>query len=118
MVDYRSAGVDREEGYKTVSSIKEHSRRTKTDGVLSSLGSFAALYELKDYIESIGTLMFSLKKCTTFAVSFTLIISKQEEAPSYPEEKGFVIYVPTHSGFKRGDLVRVKLKKTGELPKT
>ena len=46
MIDYRSAGVDREEGYKTVSSIKEHSARTKTDGVLSSLGGFAALFEL------------------------------------------------------------------------
>ena len=47
-----------------------------------------------------------------------MIYSKQEEAPGYPEEEGFVIYAPTHSGFKRGDLVRVKLKKTGKFPKT
>lgn len=53
MFDYRGAGVDREEGYKTVASIKEHSKRTATDGVLSSSGGFAALYELKNYKEPV-----------------------------------------------------------------
>lgn len=46
-----------------------------------------------------------------------MIYSKQEEAPGYPEEEGFVICVPTNSGFKRGDHVRVKLKKTGNYQK-
>ena len=53
MLDYRSAGVNKEEGYKTVSLLKEHSKRTSTDGVLSSLGGFAALYELKNYKEPV-----------------------------------------------------------------
>ena len=53
MFDYRSAGVDREEGYKTVASIREHAKRTSNDRVLSSLGSFSALYELKDYMEPV-----------------------------------------------------------------
>ena len=53
MIDYSSAGVDREEGYKTVASIKEHSKRTSNDSVLSSLGGFAALYELKNYNEPV-----------------------------------------------------------------
>ena len=53
MIDYRGAGVDRDEGYKTVASIKEHSKRTTTDGVISSLGGFASLYELKNYKEPV-----------------------------------------------------------------
>lgn len=53
MLDYRSAGVNKEEGYKTVSLLKEYSKRTSTDGVLSSLGGFAALYELKNYKEPV-----------------------------------------------------------------
>ena len=49
MIDYRSAGVNKEEGYKTVASIKEYAKKTATDGVLSSLGGFAALSdEFKD----------------------------------------------------------------------
>lgn len=53
MIDYRSAGVNKEEGYKTVSLLKEHSKRTSTDGVLSSLGGFAALFELTNYKEPV-----------------------------------------------------------------
>ncbi|MDA3940099.1 MAG: phosphoribosylformylglycinamidine cyclo-ligase [Spirochaetia bacterium] len=53
MIDYRSSGVNRDEGYRTVASIKEHSKRTSTDGVLSTLGGFAALFELKDYKEPV-----------------------------------------------------------------
>lgn len=53
MIDYRSAGVNKEEGYKTVASIKEYTKKTATDGVLSSLGGFASLYELKNYSEPV-----------------------------------------------------------------
>jgi len=53
MIDYKSAGVDKEEGYKTVASIKEYAKKTATEGVLSSLGGFAALYELKNYREPV-----------------------------------------------------------------
>ncbi len=53
MIDYSSAGVSKEEGYRTVSLLKDHSKRTATDGVLSSLGGFAALYELKSYKEPV-----------------------------------------------------------------
>jgi len=53
MIDYKSAGVNKEEGYKTVASIKEYAKKTATDGVLSSLGGFASLYELKNYREPV-----------------------------------------------------------------
>jgi len=53
MIDYKSAGVNKEEGYKTVSSIKGYAKQTSTDGVLSSLGGFASLYELKNYKEPV-----------------------------------------------------------------
>jgi len=53
MIDYSSAGVNKEEGYRTVSLLKDHSKRTATDGVLSTLGGFAALYELKNYKEPV-----------------------------------------------------------------
>ncbi len=53
MIDYKSAGVDKEEGYRTVSSIKKYAKKTSTPGVLSSLGGFASLYELKNYMEPV-----------------------------------------------------------------
>ena len=53
MIDYRSAGVNKEEGYKTVASIKEYAKKTSTEGVLSSLGGFASLFELKNYREPV-----------------------------------------------------------------
>ena len=53
MIDYKSAGVNKEEGYKTVASIKGYAKKTATDGVLSSLGGFASLYELKNYKEPV-----------------------------------------------------------------
>ena len=45
--------MDKEEGYKTVASIKEYAKKTVTDGVLSSLGGFASLYELNNYKEPV-----------------------------------------------------------------
>ncbi|MCD6397009.1 MAG: phosphoribosylformylglycinamidine cyclo-ligase [Spirochaetaceae bacterium] len=53
MIDYKSAGVNKEEGYKTVASIKGYAKKTATDGVLSSLGGFASLYELKNFKEPV-----------------------------------------------------------------
>ena len=46
MEDYKKAGVNIEEGYKTVKQIKEMTKRTHIPGVLNSLGSFAGLFEL------------------------------------------------------------------------
>lgn len=48
-LSYKDSGVDKEEGYKTVDKIKAMSKKTYTDNVLSGIGSFAALYELKNY---------------------------------------------------------------------
>jgi phosphoribosylformylglycinamidine cyclo-ligase len=49
--DYRSAGVNREEGYRTVSMIKKSCERTRKedDGVLSGPGGFGSLYALGSY---------------------------------------------------------------------
>ncbi|MFA9397552.1 MAG: phosphoribosylformylglycinamidine cyclo-ligase [Clostridiaceae bacterium] len=49
MVNYKEAGVNIEEGYKTVGLIKEYAKETYDENVLNGLGSFAALYALKDY---------------------------------------------------------------------
>ncbi len=43
---YESAGVNKQEGYKEVSLIKEFISRTYTKGVLSDLGGFSGLFEL------------------------------------------------------------------------
>ncbi|ADK82222.1 phosphoribosylformylglycinamidine cyclo-ligase [Sediminispirochaeta smaragdinae] len=47
-IDYRKAGVDREEGYRTVSLIRESCDRTRQDGdgVLAGLGSFGSLFAM------------------------------------------------------------------------
>ena len=46
---YKSAGVDKEEGYKTVDKIKSAVAETHNKNVLSGLGSFGAFYEIAGY---------------------------------------------------------------------
>ena len=49
MITYKEAGVDKEEGYKSVDLIKEAAASTHIPGVLNDLGSFASLFELTGY---------------------------------------------------------------------
>ena len=46
---YKSAGVDKEEGYKTVDKIKMAVAETHNENVLNSLGSFGAFYQIGGY---------------------------------------------------------------------
>ena len=46
---YKSAGVDKEEGYKTVDKIKTAVAGTHNPNVLNNLGSFGAFYEITGY---------------------------------------------------------------------
>jgi phosphoribosylformylglycinamidine cyclo-ligase len=46
---YKSAGVDKEEGYKTVDKIKAAVAETHNKNVLNNLGSFGAFYEISGY---------------------------------------------------------------------
>lgn len=46
---YKSAGVDKEEGYKTVDKIKTAVAETHNKNVLNNLGSFGAFYEIGKY---------------------------------------------------------------------
>ncbi|WP_027377574.1 phosphoribosylformylglycinamidine cyclo-ligase [Kaistella palustris] len=46
---YKSAGVDKEEGYKTVDKIKNAVAQTHNKYVLNNLGSFGAFYEIGGY---------------------------------------------------------------------
>ena len=46
---YKSAGVDKEEGYKTVDKIKSAVAGTHNKNVLNNLGSFGAFYEIAGY---------------------------------------------------------------------
>jgi len=46
---YKSAGVDKEEGYKTVDKIKSAVAETHNKSVLNNLGSFGAFYEIAGY---------------------------------------------------------------------
>ncbi|MBE6827934.1 MAG: phosphoribosylformylglycinamidine cyclo-ligase, partial [Ruminococcaceae bacterium] len=43
---YAAAGVDITAGYKSVELMKEHIKRTVTDGVMSGIGGFGGLFEL------------------------------------------------------------------------
>ena len=49
MSTYKSAGVNKEEGYKTVDLIKPFVKKTYNKNVLTELGQFGALYELGSY---------------------------------------------------------------------
>lgn len=54
MLDYKSSGVDIEEGYRSVEKIKAHAARTMNSLVLSSIGAFAGMMEIpKGYTEPV-----------------------------------------------------------------
>lgn len=48
MITYKEAGVNIEEGYKSVKLIKEYAARTMSNYVLNGLGSFAGMVELPE----------------------------------------------------------------------
>lgn len=79
MITYKSAGVDKEEGYKSVGLIKDMVKRTYSKNVLTELGSFGALYELGKYnnpvlvsgTDGVGTklkIAFELNKYNTIGI--------------------------------------------------
>ena len=49
MINYKDAGVDIKEGYRTVDLIKKHAAKTMIPGVINNLGSFAGMFELTGY---------------------------------------------------------------------
>ncbi len=49
MTTYKQAGVDKEEGYRTVQNIKDSVASTHNPNVLNGIGSFGAFYRLQDY---------------------------------------------------------------------
>lgn len=48
---YKAAGVDVEAGYKSVSLMKEHVKKTFTDGVLSNIGGFGGLFQIDNSMQ-------------------------------------------------------------------
>ena len=50
-MDYKSAGVDIEAGYKSVELMKEHVGKTIRPEVLGSLGGFSGAFSLKKYMQ-------------------------------------------------------------------
>ena len=49
MINYKDAGVDIKEGYRTVDLIKGHAAKTMIPGVINNIGSFAGMFELQGY---------------------------------------------------------------------
>jgi phosphoribosylformylglycinamidine cyclo-ligase len=49
-MDYKEAGVNIEEGYRAVDKYRELSAQTANRAVLNSIGSFAGLYTLKEFL--------------------------------------------------------------------
>ena len=48
MLTYKEAGVNIEEGYRSVKLIKEYAKKTMSEYVLNGLGSFAGMVELPE----------------------------------------------------------------------
>ena len=46
IMDYKTAGVDIEAGYKSVELMKEHVKRTMREEVLGGLGGFSGAFSL------------------------------------------------------------------------
>lgn len=79
MISYKDSGVDIEEGYKTVQSIKKHVEKTFIPGVLNHIGSFAGMFEMGKYnnpvlvsgTDGVGTkldIAFRTKKYSTVGI--------------------------------------------------
>ena len=79
MVDYKEAGVNIEEGYKTVGLIKNYASKTFIPGVINDLGSFAGMFEIGKYenpvlvsgTDGVGTkleIAFKMKKYDTVGI--------------------------------------------------
>ena len=51
-IDYKSAGVDIDAGHETVNRIKDDIKSTFTSNVLTGIGSFGSLYDLKPILEN------------------------------------------------------------------
>lgn len=79
MISYKDAGVDINEGYKTVKLIKENAAKTFIPGVMNGLGSFAGMFELGKYnnpvlvsgTDGVGTkleIAFKMKKYDTVGI--------------------------------------------------
>ena len=45
---YKEAGVDVDKAAKLIERIKPHTNRTKRSGVMSGIGGFGALFDLKE----------------------------------------------------------------------
>jgi len=76
---YKDAGVNKEEGYRSISLIKDMVARTHNKNVLTGLGSFGAMYALGNYrdpilvsgTDGVGTKLevaFSVKKYDTVGI--------------------------------------------------
>ncbi|SKA91700.1 phosphoribosylformylglycinamidine cyclo-ligase [Caloramator quimbayensis] len=79
MVTYRESGVNIEEGYRAVKSYKEYAKKTFIPGVINNIGSFAGMFELKDFknpvlvsgTDGVGTkldIAFRMKKYDTVGI--------------------------------------------------
>ncbi|MFH5835966.1 phosphoribosylformylglycinamidine cyclo-ligase [Proteiniclasticum sp. C24MP] len=80
MMDYKSAGVNIEEGYKSVEKIKGYAKRTLSPLVLNTIGSFAGMMEIPEGYtkpvlisgtDGVGTklrIAFDLKKYDTVGI--------------------------------------------------
>lgn len=80
MITYKDSGVNIEEGYKSVSLIKEHAKKTFIPGVINNIGSFAGMFEIgNEYknpvlvsgTDGVGTkldIAFKIKKYDTVGI--------------------------------------------------
>lgn len=83
MLTYKDAGVDIEEGYKSVKLMKEYASKTFTKGVLNGIGSFAGMFEIGNSYKNpvlvsgtdgVGTklqIAFRIKKYDTVGIDCT-----------------------------------------------
>ena len=70
-MDYKTAGVDIEAGYKSVELMKEHVKRTMREEVMGGLGGFSGAFSL----DKIKLTIYPLGK----SVSISDIIQYREE---------------------------------------
>ena len=76
-IDYKSAGVDIDAGNEAIEKIKDGVKSTFSKNVLTGLGSFGSLYDLKPLLEATKQIDYFIKKYPETDYSIDLQFKKK-----------------------------------------
>ena len=97
-MDYKTAGVDIEAGYKSVELMKEHVKRTMREEVLGGLGGFSGAFSLAKIKEMEEPVLLSGTDGCGTKVKLAMVMDKHDTHGNCINANG-VMLVHNHSKF-------------------